>query len=586
MVEVGEVDAAHHVQRLVVVGVHAEVLQHQLAADDADGVVVEAHADAVGDADEMGIFDEHLTVDIRMTDGTPDSHAAFRVAVETEDLVGCKAVDERERHMCHIECGIDDSFAFVLICSTEQAELLVVEQQTGLDSVGVVFVLQIDELRADIADGSALIGHFCHTHIGGYGDVLVPVLQDMVVAVELARDAGEVRDDGRQFSQVDTMEADGEVLQHGGVLMLGVYLHTRLVVRDEVYLCLDLLTAGEEDVVVFVQVELLVTHRRTVGQEPEAQTFVFHLRCGTDSDTHAALRVVKPQAGQCPVLMYVTVDESVEDELRIFLVVADLSLIGQPVAFMNETQPDGVDLNAVVVEREEMPLSVDACLRRGGEVERQLLEVGACGTQEVGDRIVALTLQMELHHRQQGLHGRLVNDLVLELSDDGVGEGGELTEQSLVAARRVKFQDEVAALHTGIGSVRIGLQQNADITWGVGLFPVFHIDIVQAPADVMGVFHVGTDFQTAVGADGERFLNETHLVEVGLGEVAADGTLDLMGVEQQFGADAAFKNLVVTDDVELSATVGECDRSHQVVQIPAAVLQSLDAGVGSKAALG
>ena len=559
MVEVGEVDAAHHVQRLVVVGVYAEVLQHQFAADDTDGVVVEAHSDAVGDADEMGIFDEHLTVDVRMTGGTPDSHAAFCVAVETENLVGCKAVDQREWHTCHVERGIDDSFALILIGTTEQTELLIVEQQTGLDGVGVVFILQIDELRAEIADGSTLVGHTRHSHIGGYGDVLVPVLQNMVVAVELTCDTRQIRYHRRQFSQVDAMEADGEVLQHGGVLMLGVDLQTCLLVGDKVYLRLDLLIAGEENVVVFVQVELLVTQRRTVGQKSEAQAVVLHLGCGSDADTHTALPVEIAQARQCPVLMDVAVEKGVEDELRILLVVADLSLIGQPIAFMYQAQADGVDLDAVVIEREDVSLTVDACLWRGGEVERQLLEVGACGAQEVGDRIVALALQMDFHHWQQGLDGGLVDDLVLELSGDGVGEGGELAEQPLVAARRVELQDEVAALHAGVGGVGIGLQEDADIAWGVGFPTVLHIDIVQAPADVMGVFHVGTDLQTAVGADGEGIVHQSHLVEVGLGEVAADGALDLMGVEQEFCTDAAVKDLIVSDDVELSPSVEQGD---------------------------
>ena len=90
--------------------------------------------------------------------------------------------------------------------------------------------------------------------------------------------------------------------------------------------------------------------------------------------------------------MDVAVEKGVEDELRILLVVADLSLIGQPIAFMYQAQADGVDLYAVVVEREDMSLTVDASLWRGGEVERQFLEVAACGAQEIGDGVVALAL--------------------------------------------------------------------------------------------------------------------------------------------------------------------------------------------------
>ena len=53
-VGIREVYVAHDVQRLLVIGIESEVLEHQVGAYDADGVVVEAHADAVGNADEIG----------------------------------------------------------------------------------------------------------------------------------------------------------------------------------------------------------------------------------------------------------------------------------------------------------------------------------------------------------------------------------------------------------------------------------------------------------------------------------------------------------------------------------------------------
>ena len=284
--------------------------------------------------------------------------------------------------------------------------------------------------------------------------------------------------------------------------------------------------------------------------------------------------------------MDMAVDEGIEDELRIFSVVTDLSLIGQPFAFLDQAQADGVDLDAVVIEREEMSPPVDARLGRGGEVERHLLEVGARGSQHVGNGIVALALQVKFHRGQQSLDGRLVDDLVANLSHDGVGEDGGLVKQLLVTAHRVKLQDEVATLYTGIGCVGVGLQQNADIARGVGLIGILHIDIVQPSADIMGVFHVGADFQAAVGADGQGIIHQAHLIEVGFREVATDGAIYLVGVEQQVGANASFEDLVMTYDVEFSTTVRKRDGGHQVVQVPTAVLQSLDAGVGGQSAFG
>ena len=72
-----------------------------------------------------------------------------------------------------------------------------------------------------------------------------------------------IGDDGRQFTQVDTVQRYRQVLQHRGVLILCVDLHARTVVGDEVYLRLYLLAFGEEDIVVAVQVEFLVAQCRT-----------------------------------------------------------------------------------------------------------------------------------------------------------------------------------------------------------------------------------------------------------------------------------------------------------------------------------
>ena len=586
MVEVGEVDATHHVQGLVVVGIESEVLQKQLAAYDADGVVVETHADAVWDAEEVGVVDIHLAVDVGVSGGTSDGHAAFGIAVEAEDLVWCEAVDERQGGALHVERGVDHALALVPVGASEQSELLFVEHQSGFDGVGVVFLLQIDHFCAEVAHVGSFVGHAGYSHVGGHGDMLILVLQDMVVAVEFAGDAGQVGYHRRQLSQVNVVQADGKVLQHGRVLVLCVDLHTGLVVGDEVYLGLYLLVACQEDVVVLVQVELFIAQGRTVGHQPEAHAVVLHLCCGSDAYAHAPLGIVEAQAGQRPVLVEMAVDEGVEDELRILAVVAHLPLIGQPLAFLYETQADGVDQETVVVERVEVSLAVDAGLGRGGQVEGHLLEVGAHGSQQVGYRVLALALQMEFHYRQQGLDGRLVDDFFMILSHHRVGEDAGLVDQLLVAACGIEFEDEVATLHPGVGRIGIGLQQDTDVAWGVGLAAILHVDVVQPSADVVGRFHVGTDLEAAVHADGEGTPHEPHLEEVGLGEVAADGPLYLAGVEHQVGADAAFEDLVVAVDVYLSPSVGQQRRCRQVVQVPLAVLQPLDDGLGVEPALG
>ena len=203
----------------------------------------------------------------------------------------------------------------------------------------------------------------------------------MIVAIELASNMGEVGYYGRQLSQIDVMETDGEILQHRGVLMFGVNLHTRFVIGNEVNLRLDFLVLGEEDVVVFIQREFLVADGRPVGHKPEAQTFVLHL-----------CRRSYPDTCQSTVLVDMAVDEGVEHELRIALVVTYLSLIGQTLAFLCEVQVDGVDTDAVIGQGVDMTLAVDARLCRGGHVDAHLLEIYAEGSQHVGHGVVTFAL--------------------------------------------------------------------------------------------------------------------------------------------------------------------------------------------------
>ena len=102
----------------------------------------------------------------------------------------------------------------------------------------------------------------------------------------------------------------------------------------------------------------------------------------------------------------------------------------------------------------------------------------------------------------------------------------------------------------------------------------------------MALLHVGVNCQTSVGADGQRSVRESHLVKVGLREVAADGAFYLSGIEQQIYPYAAFKDVVMASDVGLSASVLQIDVGCQVVKVQLTVLQCQNAGVGSQTALG
>ena len=136
---------------------------------------------------------------------------------------------------------------------------------------------------------------------------------------------------------------------HRGVLILRIDLDTRLVVGHQVNMGLDMFVAGQEDVVVLIQIEFLITDGGALGKQFEPQTVGLHIDGGTDAHTQFVFLVVESQACQCPMAVDMSVDETVEHELRVLAVVAYLSLIGEPVSLLGEVQADGVDTGAVVV---------------------------------------------------------------------------------------------------------------------------------------------------------------------------------------------------------------------------------------------
>ena len=129
-----------------------------------------------------------------------DGQFSLAEALKTYQLVGHETVGYRQRETGHGEEGVDVSVA--LIGAVQQSEFFVVEHQTGLDGMGVVLLHQIHQLRTDIADGRTLEGHVLYGHIRGHGDMLVAVLQDMVVALQIAGDTGHIGEYGCQFAEV------------------------------------------------------------------------------------------------------------------------------------------------------------------------------------------------------------------------------------------------------------------------------------------------------------------------------------------------------------------------------------------------
>ena len=127
-----------------------------MGVDDTDGVVVETHADAIGFAHEIGVLHENLTVHLRLRRIALHGQLALAEALKSHQMVGYEAVGQRQREAGHREGCINDSLGIAVdgaIRTVQQSELLVIEQQTGLNSMCAIVLHQIYQLRAQISNG-------------------------------------------------------------------------------------------------------------------------------------------------------------------------------------------------------------------------------------------------------------------------------------------------------------------------------------------------------------------------------------------------------------------------------------------------
>ena len=283
--------------------------------------------------------------------------------MQSEQLVGYESVDDRQWRALHEEPCIERSSFLIIIGTGQQPDFLVVLHQPRLHGVGVVLLLQVDQFRAQVADGGSFVGQLVNVHVADHGDVSCCVLYDVEVAVQVSGHARQsVWQHCADFAQVELVQADGDVLQCRWVRLLAVYLDASAVVGHEVYASLHLVVATQEDVVVLVEVELLISDGGPLGHEVEADAAIHHLCLCSQSDAELVAGVIVAQSEGGSALLQHAVEEGVEHELRILLVVAHLSAEGKVFLALCDSEVDGIEPHVVDFQRVYISASIESRL--------------------------------------------------------------------------------------------------------------------------------------------------------------------------------------------------------------------------------
>ena len=363
--------------------------------------------------------------------------------------------------MRQLQTGIEGALSHLVVGAGEQSYLLVVLHQAGLHDMGGVTLLQVDEFGTDIADGTVLVGHVTNCHITGHRKVTTGIEDDVIVALQHTCHAGSIGDDGGHLMQVEAVETDGDVLQGGGVCVLGIDLHTHAIVSHQVDLRTYAVVSTQEEVVVGIETELLIAQGRPFGNEVEVQATVEHLGLGTYACTQLVVGIVVANAKGGATLLQQTIEEGVEHKLRVLLVVTYLTTKGEVVLTLGQTEIDGIEAYVADGQRVDIAIAIDSCRRGGGHVEEHVTEVDALAAQHDKERVLALALHMHLHDGEQTTQGGLVDDLRLQLGCSGITQGRQLAQQSFVVTTDIEFDDKVATLCAQQGRVGGGIQVDA-----------------------------------------------------------------------------------------------------------------------------
>ena len=416
-------------------------------------------------------------------------------------MVGCKTIQQRQRHSCQIERGIEVAFRvsfFIKIGTRERGKFHVVEFQNAIDIVRTVVFRHIDELGAEVAHRRVFIDKLANVEVGRNGHNIVG-LHEVEVAVHHSLDVGRVGNDGEDSFEVEMVERGGDVLLDIEVVVVGVNLDTRAVVGFQHEVGRNAVVASQKHEIIIVHTEFPIAQNGFFQLGAEHQTVVFHRRLHTHSQAEFAVGIVESGAESGASVLQNAIDEGVEGVLRIFVVVANLCLINRAHGIALNGEIQRVEQHTIDHERLQMQPPVKAF--RGRRIDRsaEVADVVALVVEHFDNEIVATAIDVQLGVGQQATQTTFVNHALVVLPLNLGCEAFASVEQPLVVAFRVEVEMEIAARNGGAG-LRGGREGVEIHLFGVidgRFFAVFHPDgqIGHRSLNLVVVFQVAVDVE-------------------------------------------------------------------------------------------
>ena len=253
---------------------------------------------------------------------------------------------------------------------------------------------------------------------------------------------------------------------------------------------------------------------------------------------------------------------------------------------LGKSEIDGIKKHVADAERVDITITIDTRRRRCVHIEEQLFEVDILTLQNGHQRIVTLTLNMQLHRRQQSAQGGLVDDLLVVLGISTIGEHGDLLQQVFIITTGIELDDKVATLGAHQCSISRGIDVQSDELGVEGFDGVANADVADESADVMRQLHIGSNVDMSTKSDGQGLLDELHLIDVDVVDISSNRGVELLRVQQGIDVDLAINQCVTTVDMSQRMTIMHVSLNSHIGEIPTAIAQLVHMGIGHQTGAG
>ena len=340
-----KVETALDIERTLIVGIHHEVFEEQLAVYDTDRIVGKTHRDAIRHTDEISRIQIYFALYIQLAQGSLQTQFSFAISLQTHNLVRNETVDKMQRQLLHTHFGIEItvSFRFVSTLYGSYFFTLIIEETIYI--MRTVALWHVNEFSTDISHRTLFVNHIVDVQIRRNREFILG-LDNMEVAVKNTRDVRHIRNHAEHFIQIKLAHAHRKILQRFFVFIIAIYTDTHAVGCLQNQIGRNTVVIAQHQIVIIVGSKLFVPQDRMGIDERNLHAVFQQQRLQTHIYTQSVFGIIDAGIDIGTLLLQFALYLCPEHILRIMLVVLNTCCIADGIALSLHQGTDRIQLHA------------------------------------------------------------------------------------------------------------------------------------------------------------------------------------------------------------------------------------------------